>query len=99
MDSYLINEYNNNFEELEEKIIEQKKEINLKVLKEHYREEQKDAILKTVFKYYVDEKQNTVRKIAEIFNISKRMANITINNLLEDMRGFAQKNGYFDFMN
>lgn len=98
LNSFLVNEYNNEFEDLEEKIKEAKKEINLKVLKEHYRSEQKDAVLKTVFRYYVDEKQNTVRKIAETFGISKRMANIQINNLLEDMRNFGEKNGYFDFL-
>jgi hypothetical protein len=97
--NFLVNEFENDFEALEDKIIEEKKETSLKVLKEHYREQQKDPILKTVFRYYVDERQNTVRKVAETFSISKRMANITINNLLDDMRSFAKKNGYFDFMN
>jgi hypothetical protein len=98
LNSVLINGFNRDLEELESKIIENKKEINLRVLKEHYRHIQKDPVMKTIFKYYVDEKQNTVRKIAETFNISKRMANISINNLLDDMKNFAELNGYYDFL-
>lgn len=99
LERFLLEKFESENQDLEDKIETERRETAAKVLKVHYKTGTKDPVLKRLFTVYFEEKRDTVRKIAEFYGISKDSAATEIKELLTDVRRFAESNGYIQNAN